>query len=126
MPNNLTRLEAIATRRHLAATTPRERGIRALVLMCLQAARKQANSGEGATPVTVSPVGAFSGLCAFTPPPLDPRPDVARAGGLSLDPVPLPSEISAPPVSAAECQPGGRGSEPKFACTRAEGASEKL
>jgi hypothetical protein len=108
-PDTLARLEAAANRRRLAATTPQERCLAALALVAIRGYRRQveANSGEGATTVASSPVGA-SGIVPAAPPPY-PRPGLPkqRAGDslvvepVDLDPVTLPPEIPTLAGSAA-------------------------
>jgi hypothetical protein len=119
MPNNksalqptldyLARLEAVLDRHRLAATTPKERCISALCVVCIQAYRRklEASGGEEAiealagainpAPVRIapSPVGASFGEseALASSSLLDDRPDVARAGHLPLDPTSCPSEI---------------------------------
>lgn len=110
MPNNtLDRLEAIARRRLLAATTPKERCVRALALMAIQAQQKRTSSGEEATasagrptPANVAPSPVGVPNRPPTPPLFsDTRPDVARAGYHSLDPMPCPPEKPVSVGSAA-------------------------
>lgn len=109
-PENLSRLEALVNRHCLTASSSEESFLWELASLALeryqrehggQPVSQEANSGEGATLVASSPVGASA--CEASTPllSLDDRPEVARAGHHLLDPTPCPSEIPVIVGSAA-------------------------